>query len=176
MKNNLIVFLIICCALVQGCAKKHEQVSEQQVRQTEEAMVGANRIMLQKDKEKIITYVRDHHLDMKESQSGLWYMIEKAGTGPLVKTGDMVTLLYNVSLLDGTPCYSSEATGPKTFRVGQGGVESGLEEGVLYLAKGDRALFIMPPHLAQGLTGDGNKIPARSIIVYKVEVSNIQHP
>jgi FKBP-type peptidyl-prolyl cis-trans isomerase len=28
----------------------------------------------------------------------------------------------------------------------------------------------MPPHLAYGLIGDDNKIPARAIIVYDVEV------
>jgi len=33
---------------------------------------------------------------------------------------------------------------------------------------GDKATFIMPPHLAYGLPGDGNKIPARSVIAYEV--------
>ena len=63
----------------------------------------------------------------------------------------------------------------KQFRIGQGGVESGLEEGVLLLLhEGDKATFIMPPHLAHGLPGDGNRIPARSIIVYEVELVKVE--
>jgi len=33
-----------------------------------------------------------------------------------------------------------------------------------------QARLILPPHLAHGLTGDGNKIPARAIIVYDIKV------
>ena len=35
--------------------------------------------------------------------------------------------------------------------------------------------FIMPPHKAHGLLGDLHKIPARSIIIYNVEIINIKH-
>jgi FKBP-type peptidyl-prolyl cis-trans isomerase FkpA len=177
MKTDRLFLILLCSLLLHACSGKHEPaVTEQQLKQTEEAMVGANRIMLQKEKEKIARYDSLHHLEMKESGSGLWYRINFKGTGPLAKFGDVVTLAYNVSLLDGTPCYSSEKSGPKTFKVGQGGVESGLEEGILYLAKGGRALFVMPPHLAAGFPGDGDKIPPRSVIVYQVEVLNIGHP
>ena len=86
----------------------------------------------------------------------------------------MVTLAYDVSLLDGTHCYGSDSLGFKQFRVGQGGVESGLEEGILMLNKGSKAIFIMPPHLAHGLTGDGDQIPARSVIVYHVELIKVE--
>ena len=56
------------------------------------------------------------------------------------------------------------------FKIGQGGVESGLEEAVLLMSVGDKGRFIMPPHLAHGLLGDNNKIPPRSIIVYQAEL------
>ena len=36
--------------------------------------------------------------------------------------------------------------------------------------EGDKARFIMPPHLAHGLLGDNHKIPARAIIIYEVEL------
>ncbi len=42
------------------------------------------------------------------------------------------------------------------------------------LREGDRAVFIMPPHLAAGLPGDGDKIPAHSVIVYEVEVLKLE--
>ena len=60
-----------------------------------------------------------------------------------------------------------------SFKVGFGGVESGLEEGVLLLRTGDKARFIMPPHLAHGLIGDGDCIPMRAIIIYDVELVRV---
>jgi len=175
MKVEFCAILCTILFIASGCGKKHEApVSEKQFRETEKAMMGANRILLQKDRQKIKSYDSAFHLNMSESQSGLWFKIEKKGSGARVKTGDVVTLAYKISLLDGTVCYSSEKTGPKSFRVGQGGVESGLEEGILMLRKGDMARFVMPPHLAEGFTGDGDKIPPRTIIVYQVEVLNIE--
>ena len=63
----------------------------------------------------------------------------------------------------------------KVFLVGQGGVESGLEEGVLLLKQGSKATFLMPPHLAHGLVGDDDRIPARAILKYKVEVVDVKN-
>ncbi len=174
MKINL---LIIAClfSLVWSCNRHREPAySAKEYAETEKALIGANRLLLKKDKEKIIAYADQHNLDMVESQSGLWYRIDKTGHGDTASIGKQITLKYTVSLLNGTLCYSSDSLGPKQFTVGRGGVESGLEEGVAMLREGDRAVFIMPPHLAQGLPGDGDKIPARSIIVYKVEVLKLE--
>jgi FKBP-type peptidyl-prolyl cis-trans isomerase len=92
------------------------------------------------------------------------------GEGRKAKEGFWATINYKVYLLEGTECYSSDNDGPKTFQIGRGGVEAGLEEGILLLNEGARAKFIMPPHLAHGLPGDGHKIPARAIIIYEVEL------
>ena len=88
----------------------------------------------------------------------------------MIKTGDIVALDYELRLLDGELVYSSKENGLKVFIVGRGGVESGLEEAVLHLHKGDEAEIIIPSHLAYGLAGDGDKIPIRSTIVYKLKV------
>jgi hypothetical protein len=56
----------------------------------------------------------------------MWYTISDAGNGELIRKGDVVRLAYTLTLLDGTPCYSSKEDGPKEFLVGQGGVESGI--------------------------------------------------
>ena len=97
-------------------------------------------------------------------------MIYKHGKGIKSKTGQIALLNYKISLLDGTLCYSSDSLGTKSFAIGHGGVESGLEEGILLLHEGDKARFIMQPFKAHGLLGDMDKIPARSIIVYDIEL------
>jgi FKBP-type peptidyl-prolyl cis-trans isomerase FkpA len=175
MKISTCVFFFIILTLFLNCSgRKRPVVSEQEIRETQEALVGVNRLMVQRDREEITGYLEQHKLNLQESKSGLWYGITSKGQGKPVQTGMRVTLKYNLSLINGTPCYSSDSLGPKQFLVGQGGVESGLEEGVLLLREGDQAVFIMPPHLAHGLTGDGDRIPARSIIIYNVELLKVE--
>jgi FKBP-type peptidyl-prolyl cis-trans isomerase FkpA len=174
MKIELCIFLVLF-ALTVGCSgKKERPLTEKEIHETEEALIGANRMMVQKDKIKIEEYIRQNKLLLTESASGLWYGIVKKGTGMPVKANNTVTLLYEVSLLDGTKCYDSDSLGPKQFVVGKGGVESGLEEGILMLNEGSEAVFILPPHLAYGFTGDGDKIPQRTIIVYRVSLQKVE--
>ncbi len=110
---------------------------------------------------------------MKRTETGLYYMIHEHGTGPRAERGLYATIDYAVYLLNGTLCYASDSLNPKQFLIGQGGVESGLEQGILLLREGDKARFIMPPHLAHGLLGDDHKIPGRSVILYELEVLDI---
>jgi FKBP-type peptidyl-prolyl cis-trans isomerase len=175
MKNKLTHIAIFLVLLAPGCRNDAvKPMSEEEIRKTKEAMIGANRIMVKKDEEKIRSYVRRNNMPLQVSATGLWYAVDSVGLGGKAKTGQIATLKYKSFLIDGTPCYSSDETGPKQFTIGQGGVESGLEEGILMLRKGDKATFIMPPHLAQGFTGDGDKIPQRAILVYEVELINLE--
>ena len=111
---------------------------------------------------------------MSNTATGLWFMIYEKGTDIKIKKNDLVELKYNLWLIDGTLLYSSDSTGLKTFIVGKGGVEAGLEEGLLLLNNKSKARFILPPHLAHGLIGDGNKIPGRAIVIYDIEIVNIK--
>ena len=138
-----------------------------------ESLMKINKYLVEKDREAIESYINRRKWKMKVTETGLYYMIYKKGFGENVKTGNMVTINYEISLLDGTICYKSDSLNPKIFIVGKGGVESGLEQGILLLKQGDKAKLILPPHLAHGLLGDENKIPARSTIVYDIELLKI---
>ncbi|MFO7368877.1 MAG: FKBP-type peptidyl-prolyl cis-trans isomerase [Bacteroidales bacterium] len=172
---NKEILLIIAVFFLLSCSRKQEPaISEAEIRETEEALIGVNRLLIQKDKEKILEYMKQHQLTLEETETGLWYAIKQKGSGLKAEAGNRVTLAYEVSLPDGTTCYNSDSLGLKQFVVGKGGVESGLEEGILLLNEGSKALFIMPPHLAHGVPGDGNRIPARSILVYQVELIKVE--
>lgn len=161
-------------ALIMCSRKKENTLTESQIKQAEEALVEVNRMLLQKDKARIIEYVDSNNLDMKETETGLWFDITGKGAGSYAKEGSLVTIKYNVSLLDGTYCYSSDSSGYKQFRLGQGGAEKGLDEGIRLLSEGSEAVFILPPHLAYGLAGDGDCVPARSVIVYNVKLLKVE--
>jgi len=140
----------------------------------EEAFALSNIYLLELEEEAIDDFLVRYGWEMKASGSGLRYMIMDAGQGPKASYGQRVTMDYDVYLITGDPVYSSADDGPMRFTVGRGGVERGLEEGILLLAKGGRARFILPHHLAHGVPGDGQRIPRRATIIYEVEVLEIQ--
>ncbi len=140
---------------------------------TRKNLEGVNKFLVQKDEERIQSFVRRRDWNMQKTGSGLWYKIGENKGGPNVKEGDYVKLDYEIRLLDGTLCYTSDSTGPKIFRVGATEEVTGLHEGLKLLSQGDQARLIIPPHLAHGLLGDSERIPARSILVYKLTVREV---
>jgi FKBP-type peptidyl-prolyl cis-trans isomerase FkpA len=139
------------------------------------ALVNINKFLIQKDVETIKAFIKRNRWDMKKTDSGLWYEIYKQGKGLHSEKGMIATLKFKVELLDGTFCYSSDSSGYKQFVVGAGKVEAGIDEGILHMKQGDVARLILLPHLAYGLIGDNNKIPARAILVYDVELIKLEY-
>ncbi len=177
LKNifKIILSVMVITEIVISCSsnKKTGNPEHFNPQKYEKPLEKANKYLVKEYADRIQKYVDRHGWKMKQTKTGLWYEIYSHGTGKKVKTGDVVKINYDVYLLDGTLCYTSDSLGPKEFPVGHGGVESGLEEGILMLREGDKARFIMPPYMAHGLLGDDNKIPPLSIILYYVEVLKV---
>lgn len=172
--NIVILFLLV---FVLYSCKNNDKIKPDQVvrhkvaqKNINEPLEEANRNLLIQEAGRINDYIENHQLNVVQTGTGLRYQIHNQGEGELVKEGDVVTLEYEVRLLDGNLIYSSEKDGDKTFLVGRGGVESGLEEAILKLRKNSVATLILPAHLAHGLTGDGNRIPSRATLVYEIKV------
>ncbi len=173
-KPEIYSFIWICFILSAFSCKHNKPVQERKnYNETKKQMVEVNRILVKKDQQRIKGYLERQNIEMHETGTGLWYSIEVPGDGPKAEPGKRATINYKISLLDGTECYNSEKDGPKTFTIGRGRVESGLEEGILLLNEGGIASFIIPPYLAYGLPGDGNCIPPRAIILYYVKLLSI---
>lgn len=123
--------------------------------------------------DEIEQYVKAHNWKMEETSSGLRYMLLKAGDGPLAKTGEKATVSYKIYLLDGTLCYSSEKDGNKEVLIGKDNVETGLHEGLQLMHVGDEMRFVLPSHLAHGLSGDQSKIPPLSSVMYEIRLISV---
>ena len=96
------------------------------------------------------------------------------GSEQRIEKGEKVTLEYEVGSVAGDLFYSSENDGLKSFVVGEGGVETGLDEAMSYLHRGDVAKLIIPFHLAYGLHGDDNRIPEYATLVYTIKIIDNQ--
>ena len=170
---KLIIFFVIPLLLTFSCRESNKYLSDNEVRKYKKPLQKVNKYLVEKDAEIIESYAKRRKWDMKTTESGLWYMIYKNGAGKQAKEGMIARINYNVSLLDGSFCYSTDSLGPENFRIGHSTAEQGLQEGILLMRTGDKARFILPPHLAHGLLGDSDKIPARATIIYDVELLDL---
>ena len=165
-----IVSISLVMSIMIACDSKPEKSLQNSDQDPRESLEKANRYLVKTEKENIANYIRRHGWEMKETGSGLRYMIYKNGSGIIAEKGKVAVLKYKLSLITGDLVYSSDDLGLKAVVVGKGGVESGLEEGILLMKEGDKARLILPSHLAYGLLGDEDKIPPRTAIIYDIEI------
>jgi len=163
------------CAICSCSGSQNKQKQDRNSNVPLETLIQRNKKIVSEEQKKIEKFVKEKNLSMKRTETGLWYKIQNDGEGENIIKGKIVTLNYSIRLLDESLIYSSDESGVKEFLVGQGGVEAGLEEGILMLKNSSKALFIMPSHLAHGLIGDDDKIILRQILVYEVEVVGVKN-
>ena len=102
--------------------------------------------------------------------SGLTYQILSKGNGKKANAGDNVTVHYTGKLTNDTVFDSSIPRGqPFKFKLGQGQVIKGWDEGIAYLHVGDKARLTIPANLGYGERATG-KIPANSVLIFDVEL------
>ncbi len=156
-----------------SCSGDETKKNEIPVSLLKEQLVEANKQATEVESNQIDAYVRRMKLNVIETQTGLRYEIYKDEEGENIKEGQSAVVKYKVSLIDGAECYNTNDTA-EIFKVGKDNVESGLHEGITYMSKGDKAIMVIPSHLAHGLAGDYKKIPIRSTIVYDIELVDIK--
>ncbi len=165
MRTALVIMIMVLAA---GCQNKPDTRSTAAPR-TEDELIQINRTMITQDREQITGYLKKTNRQFTETNTGLWYSVLENGSGASVKTGDNVSFDFECTLLNGEPCYS----GTQTIRVGYTDAGSGVTEGLQLMQEGSDFIFIVPPYLAFGLTGDGGKIPGRAILLYRIRIKDI---
>lgn len=89
------------------------------------------------------------------------------------KAGDLVVVQYTGKLADGTVFDSSRTHGkPFSFRLGEGQVIKGWDEGLVGMQIGQKRVLVIPPDLAYGKDGSG-PIPANATLTFEVELLGI---
>ncbi|OGY59996.1 MAG: peptidylprolyl isomerase [Candidatus Colwellbacteria bacterium RIFCSPHIGHO2_12_FULL_44_17] len=96
------------------------------------------------------------------------------GTGAEAKSGDMVSVHYVGTLVDGTKFDSSRDRGePFEFKLGAGEVIKGWDQGVAGMKVGGKRKLTIMPELGYGARAVG-KIPANSTLVFEVELLGVK--
>ncbi|XP_042330688.1 peptidyl-prolyl cis-trans isomerase FKBP10 isoform X3 [Sceloporus undulatus] len=92
-------------------------------------------------------------------------------------TGDFVRYHYNGTLMDGT-LFDSSYSRNHTYDtyIGKGYVIPGMDQGLQGICIGEKRRIIIPPHLAYGESGAGNKIPGSAVLIFDVHVIDFHNP
>jgi FKBP-type peptidyl-prolyl cis-trans isomerase len=110
--------------------------------------------------------------DVQVTDSGLQYKVLEKTDGPSPDAGDSVKVHYEGRLLDGAVFDSSRERGePVTFPVE--GVIPGWTEALQLMPEGSRYRLFIPPELAYGERGAGDKIGPNQTLVFDVELLEV---
>ncbi len=120
-------------------------------------------------------YVTAKWPNAKISNTGIRYVVETQGTGPLLQPGDLVMVNYTGWLLNGKLFdQNHDHKNPFTFRVDRGEVIQGWDQIMQIMHAGDKWLLIVPPELAYGRRGSPPVIPSYATLVFDVEILGIK--
>lgn len=147
---------------------------------------------LTEDVATIEAYLEENNIDAEKTESGIFYVIKEEGNGQQAAAGDTVSVNYAGHVLDG-PYFDTnieevakeeglfneqraEANGyePLEFKLGQGRVIKGWDEGIALLQEGDKATLYIPSPLAYGPNQRSKEIVANSILVFDVELVDVK--
>ncbi len=111
---------------------------------------------------------------VKETDSGLQYIVMKEGNGPKPNITDKIRVHYTGTLLNGTEFDSSLKRGqPAEFPL-KGRVIKGWTEGLQLMPVGSKYKFFIPSELAYGKKGHSSDvIGAWETLIFEIELLDI---
>jgi FKBP-type peptidyl-prolyl cis-trans isomerase len=138
---------------------------------------------------KIDKYIADNKLKMTKTPTGLYYVVNTPGSGPVPNPGDTVVVNYTGHFLSGKVFDTSNKSDaqkakilnpqnpyqPIRFPVGRTQVIPGWDEAFMLLNKGSKATLIVPSSLAYGEQGNQPVIAPFTPLVFDVELIDIVH-
>lgn len=154
--------------------EKTEMEGEEAQKLINEYLTKLSAEMEAKAKEAGVKFLEENkkNENVRETASGLQYVVEKEGTGAQPTAEDEVTVHYTGRLLDGTVFDSSVNRGePATFPLNR--VIPGWTEGVQLMKEGAKYTFFIPSDLAYGAQGVPNAIPPHSTLIFDVELIKV---
>jgi FKBP-type peptidyl-prolyl cis-trans isomerase len=131
----------------------------------------------QHEQETIWEYLRESEFENLDSTaSGLYYVQEKEGSGPLFSDGDLVSVMYTGQLLDGRDFDSNIGGEALTFIIPGEYIIPGWNEGIKLMRDGEVGILIIPYRHAYDKEGRLNDlglvmIPPYSTLVFYLEIN-----
>jgi len=110
--------------------------------------------------------------DVIETNSGLQYAVLEAKKGLTPGENDTILMHQRALLLDGKILEDTYRSN-KLAEVNMSELIEGLQEGLQMMTVGSRYRFWVPPELAWGRKGTGNKIPPNAVLSFDIRLIEI---
>ncbi|MBD3403858.1 FKBP-type peptidyl-prolyl cis-trans isomerase [candidate division GN15 bacterium] len=132
--------------------------------------------------EKKAEAAKDEAVEWNENESGLKWVDLETGDGEPAEQGDQVEVHYHLWLAgeDGSKAKSvqhSRDPNPRTgevqtfkFKVGDGRLIKGWNEGMIGMKPGGVRRLMIPPKIGYGSKAVGGMIPANSTLIFEIEL------
>jgi FKBP-type peptidyl-prolyl cis-trans isomerase FkpA len=111
--------------------------------------------------------------DVIETESGLQYTVVNQGEGASPTEWSTVEVNQRILLVDGTVIKDTFRT-PDTDRFSMAEAIAGLKEGLPLMKEGARYRFFVPPDLAWGKRGAGDKIGAYATLIFDIRLERVR--
>ena len=125
----------------------------------------------EQNKKDIIKYIEDNNLDATRSESGLYYVINKTGTGIYPNISSNVTVAYKGYYTNGKVFDESSDVG---ISFSLQNVIPGWTEGITYFRKGGEGILLIPSDLGYG-SDDKNGIPGGSVLIFDIKLIKVNY-
>jgi len=109
-----------------------------------------------------------------KDDDGVFFFVSKEGKGATPKKGQVLTMKYKGSLIDGKVFDDSDMHEPLEFEAGMGRVIPGFDTQATKMKVGEKRTIIIPPHLAYGERGAGGVIPPNAVLIFELELLSIK--
>ena len=171
MKRLLFITTVFALFACEGPIKeeKPDPFKGMTKKERTKALEGALTRSSRKEKEQIQGYLTRHQIPATETATGVHYFIYEQGEGDQIQDGQSVLVDYVVTKINGDTLYTTSKKLDE-FRVANSEKESGLHEAIKLLKPGAKAIIILPSHRAHGISGDSDKIPTLTTVVYNITV------
>lgn len=127
------------------------------------------RLQSEKDDDAIKQYISDHGLTATKTESGLYVVVDKPGTGESCNASSNVKVYYKGYFTNGDVFDESPASGA-TFNLSQ--VIEGWTEGIPHFKSGGEGKLLIPSRLGYGEKGSGS-IPGNSVLIFDVKLLDV---
>ncbi len=110
--------------------------------------------------------------DVVETDTGLLYRVLEEGNGRSPSADDTVVVNQRIQLVNGKVIGDTYQDGvPDTFSMKE--AIPGIQEGLPLIKEGGRCEFVVPPELAWGRKGVGNKIGPNAVLIFDVRLLEV---
>ncbi len=167
--HTMIGFALLLAGLLAAACDRTPVIDTQQqaAPSYKENIINANKVIASAEETQIDSYLSRRGWEMTRLGDGVRYMEYATGSGNRLDYEDKAVVTYRLELLNGALVYDGQRD---SITLGRHEPNAGLDHALRQLRRGSKARVIVPSSMAYGVVGDGDRVPARAVLVYDLQV------